>query len=153
MTAVLAVGVPVGAAALVRARTAELADHLGAAGGVPARIGSVDADLTGAIRLSEVALGDLISADAIEASVALDSLLSGQLRADEIRVETPRAAVRVDADGDSDLARLARRLARRGSGQGGGGRVRAGAPGSGGKAATTNSTPTTRLHGACASAW
>lgn len=124
MTAVLAVGVPVGAASLLRARTADLADQLGVAGGVPARIGSIDADLTGAIRLSEVALGDLISADAIEASVALDSLLSGQLRADEIRVETPRAVVRVDANGDSDLARLARRLAHRGSGRGGRGRVR-----------------------------
>lgn len=110
-TTLLAVGVPCGAAAWLRARTTALADHLTAAGGVTARIGRVDADLTGAVRLSDVALGDLVSAESIEASVALDSLLSGELHADEIRVAGPRVTVEAAPDGDSDLARLARRLA------------------------------------------
>src|SRR6478672_9816041 len=85
-TALLALGVPVGAAVYVGSRTQALADHLGAAAGVPARIGNVDADLTGTIRLSDVALGapsdgapigsmtrggELFAADSIEASVAL----------------------------------------------------------------------------------
>jgi Transglycosylase len=118
-TAICAAGVPVSAAAWLAARTVALADRLGTAAGVPARIGGVDADLTGAVRLSDVALGELVGADALEASVALDSLLSGALRADEIRVDGPRVRIDVDGDGDSDLARLARRLIRRAPGAGG----------------------------------
>lgn len=124
-TAALAVGVPLGAAAWVGARTEALAARLGVAGAVAVRIGSVDADLTGSIRLSDVAFGDLVTAEAIEASVALESLLSGQLRADEIRIEAPRVAIRIDANGDSDLARLTHRLARQGArAPGRGGRLR-----------------------------
>ena len=119
-TAVCAVGVPVTAAGWVSARTATLAEHLGSAGGGVARIGTVDADLTGTIRLSEVAFGRLIAADTIEASVALDSLLAGTLRADEIRVTGPRAEIQIDGNGDSDLARLARRLLSRSGGAGDG---------------------------------
>src|SRR5262249_29853867 len=115
-TVVCAVGVPMTAAGWVSARTTALAGHLGAAGGGIARIGAVDADLTGPIRLSDVAFGELVAAEAIEASVALDSLLAGTLRADEIRVTGPRVAIQVDGDGDSDLARLARRLLVRGRG-------------------------------------
>ncbi|HET9992108.1 MAG TPA: hypothetical protein VFQ65_26440, partial [Kofleriaceae bacterium] len=111
----LALGVPAVAARYVATSTAALADHLGAAAGVPARIGRVDADLTARIRLSDVALGSLFAADAIEASVGLDSLLSGQLGADEIRVAGPRVAVEVDRTGDSDLARVVRRLAKTGT--------------------------------------
>jgi hypothetical protein len=114
-TALLAVGVPVAASRWVSARTEDLADRLGTTGGVPARIGSVDADLSGAIRVSDIAFGELVTADAIEASVGMGSLLDGELRADEIRVEGPHVAIHVDADGDSDLARLARRFARRGT--------------------------------------
>lgn len=117
-TAVFAVGVPVTAAQWVSIRTAGLAKHLGVAGGMVARIGAIDADLTGTIRLSEVALGDLARADTVEASVALDSLLEGTLRADEIRVAGPRVAIQIDGDGDSDLARLARRLLSRSQGSG-----------------------------------
>src|SRR5882672_9042804 len=110
-TAALAVGVPFGAAAWVAHRTAALADHLGAAAGVAARIGNVDADLTGTIRLTDVGLGELFAADAIEGSVALDSLLAGKLGADEIRVAGPRVTIAIDPSGDSDLARLIRRFA------------------------------------------
>ncbi len=124
-TALVAAGVPVGAALWIEARTSELAEHLGAAAGVAVRIGNVDADLTGAVRLSDVAFGDLLAADAIEASVALDSLLAGQLRADEIRVSGPRVSLSIGADGDSDLSRLVHRLARHGRGSAGtAGRVR-----------------------------
>jgi hypothetical protein len=112
-TALLAVGAPVGAFAIVRAQTDALSSRLTTAAGVPSSIGAVDADLTGTVRLSDVAFGSLLVADTIEASVALDSLLSGDLRADEIRIASPRVAIEVDADGDSNLARLARRLAKR----------------------------------------
>jgi hypothetical protein len=111
VASVLALGVPVGAAAWLGHRTDQLADHLGAVAGIAATIGRVDADLSGTIRLTDVALGELCSAEAIEASVALESLLAGQLGADEIRVAGPRVSVEVDASGDSDLARVVRRLA------------------------------------------
>ena len=110
-TALCAIGAPLSAAAWLSARTQALADHVGATGGGVARIGTVDADLTGTVRLSDVGFGALIAAEAVEASVGLDSLLAGTLRADEIRVAGPRVAIHVDSDGDSDLARLARRLA------------------------------------------
>jgi hypothetical protein len=126
VTALCAAGVPLTAAAWVSARTGALAAHLGAAAGVPARIGAIDADLTGTIRLSGLALGRLVTAESLEASVALGSLLAGTLRADEIRVAGPRVAVQVDGDGDSDLGRVARRLASRrtSAGASGGGRLR-----------------------------
>ncbi len=120
--AACAIGVPVAAAAWVATSTDALADQLGAAGGVPVQIGTVDADLTGTIRLSDVAFGHLVSAEAVEASVALESLLAGTLRADEIRVAAPRVAIQIDSTGDSDLGRLARRLA--GHHAGGAGRPR-----------------------------
>jgi hypothetical protein len=113
ITAVAAVGVPLGAAVFVQARTSALAGHLGAAAEQPVTIGDIDADLTGTIRLSDVSLGTLFAADRVEASVALDSLLAGQLSADEIRIAGPRIAVDVTRDGDSDLARVVRRLAER----------------------------------------
>ena len=113
-TVVCAAGAPLTAAGWVAARTDALAAHLGAASGQAARIGAIDADLTGTIRLTGVGLGPLFTAEAVEASVGLDSLLAGTLRADEIRIASPRVAIRVDSDGDSDLARVARRLVSRG---------------------------------------
>src|SRR5687767_4016126 len=113
-TAALAIGVPAGAAAWVRAAAESLAARLTEAGGAEAHIGAIDADLTGSIRITGVRLGDLVSADALEASVGMGSLLGGRLRADEVRIDGPRVALRIDPDGDSDLARLARRLAERG---------------------------------------
>jgi hypothetical protein len=123
-TAALAIAVPAGAATWIGARTDDLADRIGERGGIHARIGGVDADLTGTIRLTDVALGDLFAAESVEASVALDSLLAGHVAADEIRVAGPRIAVQVDRDGDSDLARLVRRLGRREPGTPGGGSSR-----------------------------
>ena len=113
-TAACATLAPLLAAHYVTRRTDALAVRLGAAGGLPARIGAVDADLTGTIRLRDVAIGKVFAAETLEASVALRSLLSGQVSADEIRVAGPRIAISVDRDGDSDLARLVRRLAHAG---------------------------------------
>jgi hypothetical protein len=119
-TCVCAAGAPWTAAGWLSARTEALAAHLGAAGGGTVRIGAIDADLTATVRLTDVRFGNLVTAEAIEASVALDSLLAGALRADEIRVAAPRVAVQVDGDGDSDLARWLRRLAsHRATGDGG----------------------------------
>ncbi len=94
------------------------------AAGVPAHIGRVDADLTGTLRLTDVSLGQLVSAESIEASVGMSSLLSGQLGADEIRVAAPRIDAEVDGNGDSDLSRLLRRLVRSGAAGSGTARVR-----------------------------
>lgn len=113
VTGALAIGAPCAAAAWVDARTDRLADELGAAAGVPASIGAIDADLTGTVRISDIALGSLVRADRIEASVGLDSLLAGEPAADEICVTHPRLAAEVDANGDSDLGRLVRRLSAR----------------------------------------
>ncbi|HEV7553846.1 MAG TPA: hypothetical protein VGO00_00240, partial [Kofleriaceae bacterium] len=85
-TAIFAIGVPASAAAWLDHRVDAVADRISTAAGVPARIGSIDADLTGTVRLSDVALGGLVAADSVEGSVALDSLLAGELGADEIRV-------------------------------------------------------------------
>ncbi len=129
-TAVLAIGVPVGARVYVGARTQDVADRLSVAAAVPARIGGIDADLTGSLRLSDVALGDLASVEGLEASVSMGSLLAGELRADEIRVTRPHIDLAMSRGGGGDaqeLAALARRLARRpsaGSGRGGSGRLR-----------------------------
>jgi hypothetical protein len=109
-TAVAAIGAPVAAATWVGGRTARLADELGAAAGVPARIGAIDADLTGTVRISDIALGELVAADRVEASVGLESLLDGAPNADEIRVSRPRLVAEVDAAGDSDLGALVRKL-------------------------------------------
>ncbi len=124
VTAIFAGGVPAGAAAWVAHARNALEDHLGAAAALPAHVGGIDASLTGAVRLTDVSLGQLVAADAIEASVSLESLLSGQIGADEIRVEAPRVALDIDRSGDSDLARLVHRLSHAGSGGGPGTRVR-----------------------------
>jgi hypothetical protein len=123
-TAAVAIGVPTAAVAFVDHQTDALASRLGTAAGVPAKIGAVDADLTGTVRLSDVALGSLVSAESIEASVALESLLDGQLGADEIRVAGPKVALEVDRNGDSDLARVIRKLAKSGGSHHGGGHAR-----------------------------
>ncbi|MGE0548207.1 MAG: transglycosylase domain-containing protein [Kofleriaceae bacterium] len=124
-TAALAVGVPLAARGWISARTEALAGHLGSAGGMPASIGDVDAELTGAIRFSDVGIGQLFFAEALEASVSLSSLLDGRFGADEIRVDSPRVALQVERDGDSNLARLARRLVvERGAASGARSRVR-----------------------------
>ncbi|HTJ43976.1 MAG TPA: biosynthetic peptidoglycan transglycosylase [Kofleriaceae bacterium] len=73
----------------------------------PVAIDHVEAGLTGTVRVTGVELGRVFTADAIEAS------------ADEIRIERPQVVAHVDGAGDSDLARMIRRVAgRRASGGG-----------------------------------
>jgi hypothetical protein len=117
--AALAVAVPIALAAHVRARCADdLGARLTALAGVPSRIAGVDAGLTGTVRLTDVAIGDLFRARAVEARVALPSLLDGRLAADEIQVEAPRLRATV-ANGEVDLVRVMRRIAARRPGGGG----------------------------------
>lgn len=112
-TTALALAVPVAAWAWVDYRSGLLRDRVQAvAGAATVRMGLVDADLTGRICISDIALGAQFKARAVEASVALPSLLAGKLSADEIRVDSPHIAVRINANGDSDLADLVRRFQR-----------------------------------------
>lgn len=114
----LAVAAPAAGRAVLARQVRALEDKLAQRAGVPCAIASVEAGLTGALRLRGVALGDMLSAEAIEASMAWTSLLSGELTADEVRVEGPRLSLSVDGAGGSDLARVLARLAaaRRGPG-------------------------------------
>src|SRR5262245_29780767 len=112
-SAVLAVAVPVGLHRVVDARAErDLAPRLTALTGVASQIGGVEAGLTGTIRLTDVAIGPLFEARALEARIALSSLLAGQLSADEIRVEAPRLRARM-RDGELDLATVVHRIAAR----------------------------------------
>ncbi len=116
--AALAVAVPIALAAHVRSRCAdELGTKLTALAGMPSRITTVDAGLTGTVRLADVAIGDLFAARAIEARVALPSLLAGRLTADEVFVEAPRLRATVTG-GKVDLIEVMRRIAGRRSGTG-----------------------------------
>jgi hypothetical protein len=97
---------------LARRVDADLAPALTALAGQPVRIGSVDADLTGAVRLRDVGVGKLMAADAIEAAVIPSPALlaGGSLRIREIRVERPRLHVHVDRLGRTDVEDLLGRV-------------------------------------------
>jgi hypothetical protein len=102
-TCALALGVPlVLANVLDRQVQGRLVPALSRATGQPVALGGVEAELTGAVRLRDVVVGDLLRADAIEAAVSLDSILAGELAPDEIRVRRPRVRARVAADGTID---------------------------------------------------
>lgn len=107
----LAVAAPVAGHTLLTRQVRSLEATLSQRAGIPCTITSVEAGLTGALRLRGVSLGDMLSADAVEASMSWRSLLSGALTADEIRVEGPRLSLSVDATGESELARVLGRLA------------------------------------------
>lgn len=129
VTVVAAVAAPVAAARHLRARVdGELEPALTRATGVPTRIGGVEAGLTGNLVVRDVAVGDLLTAETVEASVSLDSLLAGALSPDEIRVTGPRVRAVTDGAGHSAwkdvLARLAARRHPGGGGGGGGHRLR-----------------------------
>ena len=117
VTLALAAGVPYAAARYLGHRVDDtLAPALTAATGQPVTVGGFDASLTGTVRLRELRVGTLFAADALEASIALDSLLAGELGADELRGIGPRLRAAIDADGHSEwhdvLARLAARRQR-----------------------------------------
>ena len=110
---VLAVGVPLAGWRHLDGRRRELETALGATAGAAVEIGGVEATLTGSVRLSDVIIGDALSATSVEASVSLASLFAGDLGADEVRIDGPRLHLRLDADGDSNVARMVRRVAAR----------------------------------------
>lgn len=110
----LAVVVPLGLRwHLSRRIERDLEPSLSRAMGTGVHIGDVEAGLDGSVRLDHVAVGQMFEARGIEASVGLGSMLSGRLSPDEIRVESPALHVHIDDDGQSNLERLARRLAER----------------------------------------
>jgi len=110
----LAVGVPLGLRwHLSRRIERDLEPSLSRAMGTGVHVGGVEAGLDGSVRLGDVAVGQMFEARGIEASVGLGSMLSGRLSPDEIRVESPALHVHVDDDGQSNVERLARRLAAR----------------------------------------
>ena len=108
---VVGLALPTGAHALIRSRTTgALSSTLTRLTGMPSRVGRIEAGLTGTLRLEDVDIGTLVHANAVEASVALGNLLSGNVSVDEVRVESPRVSAHVDRDGTSDLARLVTRI-------------------------------------------
>ena len=117
-TCALALGVPLVLSHVLDDQVqARLAPALSRATGQRVALGGVEAELTGAVRLRDVVVGELLRADAIEAAVSLDSILAGELAPDEIRVRGPRVRARVAADGTSDwqamIAHTAEHVARR----------------------------------------
>jgi hypothetical protein len=77
--------------------------------GEPVAIDSAEVGLTGTFRLTGVSVGSAVSAESMEASVGLESLLRGTFTADELRVERPRLAARLLPGGRIDLQDLMRR--------------------------------------------
>lgn len=121
-TLVLAVAAPVGAARYLDHRIHDrLEPALTRALGVDAHVGGFEAGLTGNVTVAALRIGDLLTADTVEAAVSLDSLLAGELTPDEIRVTHPRLRAIADQDGREAWRQvLARLAARRGHGATGG---------------------------------
>ena len=106
-TCALAVGVPLALAHHLDIAVQDgLSPAMSRATGQRVSLGGVEAELTGTLRLRDVVVGDLLRAEAIEGAVSLDTLLSGELSADEIRVRRPRVLARIAADGSSDWQAL-----------------------------------------------
>jgi hypothetical protein len=112
-TGALALGVPLVASSHLRARVKRLGPKLSELTGEPSSIAWVEAGVTGTVRLRGLEIGDVLKVDAVEASF---------LGAEEIRLERPRLRARVDGAGESNIARILKRVAeRRGARKGGGG--------------------------------
>lgn len=107
----LSLAVPLGAKALLDRQVRALEEQLTRQAGVPCAIASVEAGLTGNLRLGEVRLGDMVSAEALEASMSWRGLYTGGMSADEVQVIGPRLTISVDASGKSDLGQTLERLA------------------------------------------
>src|SRR5207237_157564 len=116
-TAALAIGAPAGAAAWVRARTDAVAVRLERAGGLPARIGSIDAEGTPTARIAGIgelsATGVELVPDAAGVRVVTGRVeLRGRARALDIDLQFARSA----ADLSLATMRFGRVLAVGGSG-------------------------------------
>lgn len=108
-----ALGLPVLAAVLVHRATAHvLVPALARVAGAEVGIGGAELDLTGALRLDDVRLGETATARSIQAGIGLGALTSGRLGADEIRLIGPRLRGTV-RDGKLDLGALGPLLERR----------------------------------------
>lgn len=130
VTVLLAVAAPVAAARYLDHRIhTRLEPALTHATGVRTTVGAFEAGLTGNVTVTDLDVDGLLTADAVEAAVSLDSLLAGELSPDEIRVTRPRVRAVADGTGREPwravLARLAaRRHDRDGGGQRAGRRLR-----------------------------
>jgi hypothetical protein len=87
-----------------------VSQRLSALTGVTARLGAVDVGLSGTVRLSDVALSDMFSARAVEFRASLATLLDGSFAPDELLVERPQLRAAANADGELDIAVVARRV-------------------------------------------
>lgn len=110
--AALALAVPAAGAAVLGHYRDRIEQGLGRRAQVSCRLGAVEAGLTGELVLREVALGEVLSAERITLATSWRSLWSGRLELDEVEVAAPKATITIDADGQSELARLLARLAR-----------------------------------------
>ncbi|MEZ4359648.1 MAG: biosynthetic peptidoglycan transglycosylase [Kofleriaceae bacterium] len=124
----LAVAAPLVGAQLMERQVARLEAALTRQTGAACTIDAVEAGLTGTLRVRGVRVGELLSAEAIEASVGWGALGAGAPRVEQLRVEGPRIAISVDADGESDLERMLARWASRRARRPAGSRARAAAP-------------------------
>jgi hypothetical protein len=107
---VLLAGAAAGSArALERTHTARTARTLEARLGVPVHLGSVEADLSGALHVREVKIGQIFAADEVTAAVGISTLLRGELAADELSLRAPRLRITAQADGTTDVAALVAR--------------------------------------------
>ncbi|MBK7538578.1 MAG: transglycosylase domain-containing protein [Myxococcales bacterium] len=109
--AALATGIPLAGHATLGLYLDRLERGLSRRAALPCEVASVEAGLTGTLRLRGVKLGQLFAAEVVEVSTSWRSVLSGRMQIDEVRVEAPRLAISVSPDGSSDLARLLTQLA------------------------------------------
>ncbi len=83
--------------------------------GAPVRLGQVSVGLTGTLEISDVRVSNIFSAKRVIASVSPTSIGPRRLAANEILVESPKAKIRMEKDGSSNLDALlaARKIKRR----------------------------------------
>lgn len=111
VTALTALVLPLSARAYVSHRLEHtLEPTLASATGESADIGDVYVGLSGSVTFTDVDLIGIAKASSIDASVSLSSLLAGRLSADELRVRDPVVSLRLFENGDSNLARVLRRV-------------------------------------------
>lgn len=77
--------------------------------GVDVEVGGIDASFTGVVRISGIRVGDVFSADSVEAAIGIGPLVSGHMYLDEVRVNRPRLRV-VGSDGTTNVERILERL-------------------------------------------
>jgi len=115
--AALALALPLAARAhLERGIDRDLEPALAGALGMPVAVGSLDATLTGVVRLSDLTAGPALSIEAVEAAFDPADLAAGDLDPSEVRLSRPR--LRLAGAGDPVWTRLRERLSRRRRGAG-----------------------------------